>query len=550
MAENNEEIDVEKGSTLKRGFSLQDAALFGIGGAVGSGILFAAAGGTAYAGPAVILSWIFAAIMIALVTVPFAEFSAMAPRGGISARIGYYSFGSYGGFLGGWALFLWAVMIPPIEAVAVATYASYWVPQLTTSTFLTPLGILVSIVITIFFVALNLVGIGIFGKFNTVLTWIKVATVILLIIIVPLVLFHSSNFSTPSFVLPTNGWSGVFIAIPATGILFSFGGYRQVADMAGEIKNPKRNLPLAIGLTLVIQTIFYVLMAIVIVGAVDWGALKFTPGDWSSVAGLSSPLADLMRAGSTVVPGFGGPLLGGLVILALAFAVYSPLGTFGVFLTGASRIIFGFTRENALPKKLGTTNKKGVPIYAIVVVAVVGDLFLIPLHSWYSLVDFVVVAAVVNFAIVAASLPIIRKTYPNIHRPFKVPFGTAWSLIAFISATLLIYWSTYPTTLYALGATLAGSVVFLYQGITTKWHDLNLKGSIWIPLYIIGLMGLSYIGGSQTGGINYVPFPYDVITVIVYGIVFWVISQVTASKKPMGDMEALVANAPSMAGGR
>lgn len=544
MSSDNEDVSVEQGASLKRGFSLQDAALFGIGGAVGSGILFAAAGGTAYAGPAVILSWIIAAIMITIVTIPFAEFSSMAPRGGISARIGYYSFGTYGGFIGGWALFLWAVMIPPIEAVAVATYASYWVPQLTNATFLTPLGILVSIVITIFFVLLNLAGIKGFGRFNTILTWIKVGTVALLIIVVPFVLFHSANFTTPSFILPKNGLSGLFIAIPATGILFSFGGYRQVADMAGEIRNPKRNLPLAIGITIIVQSVLYILMAIVIVGAVDWNALGFKAGDWSSVAGLGSPLADLMRAGSTVAPGFGGPLLAGLVVLALVFAVFSPLGTFGVFLTGASRIIFGFTRENALPQKLGSTNKKGVPIYAMILVAVVGDLFLIPLHSWYSLVDFVVVAAVVNFSIVAASVPIIRKTYPDIHRPFKVPFGTAWSLIAFIIASMLIYWATYPTTLYALGATLAGSIVFIYQGIKTKWHHLNLKGSIWIPLYIIGLMILSWAGSSLTGGKDYLPFPYDVLVVIVFAIVFWIISQVTASKEPLGNMEKLVENAP------
>lgn len=545
MVDNTEESSIEKGVALKRGFTLQDAALFGIGGAVGSGILFAAAGGTAYAGPGVVVSWIIAAIMITIVTIPFAEFSSMAPRGGISARIGYYSFGSYGGFLGGWALFLWAVMIPPIEAVAVATYASYWVPQLTTSTFLTPLGIFVSVLITIGFVLLNLVGIKGFGRFNTALTWVKVGTVVLLIIVVPLVLFHSSNFTTPSFILPKNGWSGLFVAIPATGILFSFGGYRQVADMAGEIKNPKRNLPLAIGITIVVQSILYILMAVVIVGAVNWSALGFSPGDWGSVAKLGSPLADLMRAGSTVTTGFGGPLLSGLVVLALAFAVFSPLGTFGVFLTGASRIIFGFTRENALPKVLGSTNNKGVPIYAIIVVAVVGDLFLIPLHSWYSLVDFVVVAAVVNFSIVAASVPIIRKTYPNIHRPFKVPFGTAWSLVAFVVASMLIYWATFPTTLYALGATLAGSVVFLYQGIKTKWHNLNLKGSLWIPAYIVGLMILSYVGSKLTGGLDYLKFPYDVVVVIVFAIIFWIISQVTASTEPLGNMESLVENAPS-----
>lgn len=118
--------DNEQGAVLKRGLSLSDAALFGVGGAVGSGILFAAADGTSYAGPGVMLSWIIAAIIIVVVTIPYAEFSAMASRAGISARIAYYSYGKLGGFLSGWGLFLWAVVIPPIEAVAVSTYAAFY----------------------------------------------------------------------------------------------------------------------------------------------------------------------------------------------------------------------------------------------------------------------------------------------------------------------------------------------------------------------------------------------------------------------------------------
>ena len=94
-----EETDVEKGGTLVRKLTLHDAVLFGIGAAIGSGILFAAAGGTAYAGGAVVYSWIVAAILIAIVTIPYAEISAMAPRSGISARISYYAYGNYGGFM-------------------------------------------------------------------------------------------------------------------------------------------------------------------------------------------------------------------------------------------------------------------------------------------------------------------------------------------------------------------------------------------------------------------------------------------------------------------
>ncbi|WP_241810779.1 hypothetical protein [Cuniculiplasma divulgatum] len=85
---------------MKRGITTGQTIMFGVGGAVGSGILFAA-GGLVYAGPADIVSWILTAIFIVLVTLPFAEYSAMFPRSGISARVAYYSYGSYGGFLSG-----------------------------------------------------------------------------------------------------------------------------------------------------------------------------------------------------------------------------------------------------------------------------------------------------------------------------------------------------------------------------------------------------------------------------------------------------------------
>lgn len=548
-----EETDVEKGGTLVRKLTLHDAVLFGIGAAIGSGILFAAAGGTAYAGGAVVYSWIVAAILIAIVTIPYAEISAMAPRSGISARISYYAYGNYGGFMGGWGLLVWTIMIPPIEAIAVSTYASYYLPVLTYTNasgaiILSIYGILLSVGLTIFFAILNLIGVGRFGRFNTALTWLKIGAVVIFIIMVPLYIFHPGNFSLKSpFFISSSDFPGIFIAIPATGILFSFGGYRQVADMAGEIRNPKKNVPRAVILTLIIQSILYILMAIVIVGAVNFSLVPGStgPGDWSAVAGLSSPLADLMRETiNTTI--FGNPALviSGLVVLALLFAIYSPLGTFGTDLTGGARIFYGYSKEGSLPPVLGKTNKKGAPTYAIIAASVLAVIFVIPYPSWYTLVDFVVVAGAVNFAIVNASLPVLRKLYPKVARPFKVPAARLWSVIAFIASSLLIYWATYPVTIYALGVTLGGSLVFLYQVFTSKGQKIGLKHSIWIPFYIIGLIILSYIGGSQTGGTNLIPFPNDLYVVMIYAVIFWIISQVSAPNQPLRDLNEMIANAP------
>lgn len=543
------ETEVEKGGTLVRKLSLHDAVFFGIGAAIGSGILFAAAGGSAFAGPGVIISWIVAAILIAIVTIPYAEISGMAPRSGISARIAYYAFGNYGGFMGGWGLLIWTVMIPPIEAVAVSEYASYYVPSLYNANtgLLAPEGVLLSIVLTIFFAVLNLIGIGKFGKFNTVLTWFKVGAVVAFIIAIPLMIFHPSNFSFHQPYFTSSNIAGIFVAIPATGILFSFGGFRQVADMAGEIKNPGKNVPRAVILTLLTQSILYILMAVVIVGAVNFSLVPGSTGlgDWTAVGKLSSPIANLMQENlHTTV--FGNPalILGGLIFLALLFAIYSPLGTFGTDLTGGARILYGYSKEQALPSLLGKTNKFGAPQYAVIVASVLAVIFIIPYPKWYTLVDFVVVAGAVNFAVVNATLPVLRKLYPDVKRPFRVPGATFWSLAGFVSASLLTYWAGWPINLWALVAVLSGSVVFVYQAIKTKGKDMGLKHSIWIPFYVIGLIILSYVGGSQTGGINLITFPNDVYVTIVYGIIFWSISQLTAPKRPLRDLREMIAQAP------
>ncbi len=535
----NEAESIKRTKTgLKRGINTHDAIMFGVGGAVGSGILFAAAGGTGYAGPAVIISWILTAVFIVLVTLPFAEYSAMFPRSGISARIAYYSYGSYGGFISGWALFIWAVTIPAIEAVAVSEYAAFYVPQLYNSTtgLLTGYGILLSILLMIGFLFLNLKSIAHFAKFNKVWTWVKIAVVIAFVIILPLFIFHPSNFVSPSFA-PSIG--GIFIAIPASGILFSFGGYRQVADMAGEVKNPAKNMPKIIGLVLLIQSLLYIAMAVVIVGTVNWNGFNKPIGDWAYVAGRSSPLVDIMHGNLSFVSPQVAALLGVMIVIFFIFAIISPGGTLGVYLTGASRIIFGFSEENAIPKIFRKTTKSGAPVYALVLSVILGIIFLVPLPSWYELVDFVVVAAVANFAIASISLPVLRKLYPDVERPFKIPYPMLWSFSAFIIATYLIYWATYPTTLYALGATLAGSIIFIYQAHLKKYSNLHLKNSLWIPLYLIGLILLSRYGGTPTGGTNLIPYPFDYLVLFFYAIIFFFIGVKSAPKDKIMESTAL-----------
>ena len=377
----------------------------------------------------------------------------------------------------------------------------------------------------------------------------KIGVVVAFIVILPMFIWHWGNFtsglagasSTGGFsgFLPSVG--GLFIAIPASGILFSFGGYRQVADMAGEVKNPGKTMPKIIGTVLLVQSLLYIGMAIVIVGTVSWAGFGIQTGDWNFIGALGSPLSSIIH--SNIVPGMSigeADLLGGMVIVFFLFAIFSPGGTLGVYLTGASRIIFGYSEEDALPGAFRKTTKHGAPYFALILALVLAILFLLPLPSWYALVDFVVVAAVANFAVASISLPVLRRLYPNVERPFKIPYPMLWSFVAFEVATYLIYWSTYPTTLYALGAVLAGSVIFIYQASRKHFMGLNLKNSAWIPVYIAGMILLSYLGGTPTGGINLIAYPFDYIVLGIYAAMFFVIGLNSAPKEPLTSAEALL----------
>ncbi|MCL5788634.1 MAG: APC family permease [Candidatus Marsarchaeota archaeon] len=509
---------------LKRGLTLLDAVMFGVGGAIGSGWLFAAATSSGYAGPAEVLSWLIAAIMIIIITLPYAEYGAMLRSAGVSARFGYFSHGKYAGFLGGWALFLWTVMIPPIEAVAVAEYAYYYLPWIynPATGLLTPAGVGVAILLMLFFMALNYAGINYLGRFNTALTFLKVIVPLVTIVLAFAFLFHSGNFVSYHGGFAPFGLSGIVIAIPATGILFSYGGYRQVADMAGEIKDPQRNVPRAVIATLLIQSVVYVLASASFVGAINWSKLGITPGDWSSIASLGSPYATLFKAGAASVTGTLAALLSAWVIILLVTAIYSPAGTLGLYLTGGARIIYGFSEMKTFPSVFTRITRRGAPWNALILTFILGVLFMVPYPSWVTLVDFVVVAASANFALAAVSLPALRTLYADAERPFKLPAARAWSFVAFVASSLLIYWATWPVAGYALTATLAGTVIYAYYHYTQKLGSQHIKSGIWFPVFLIFIMVMSYVGGKPTGGLGVIPYPYDILVLVLVDIVFYV----------------------------
>ena len=135
-------------------------------------------------------------------------------------------------------------------------------------------------------------------------------------------------------------------------------------------------------------------------------------------------------------------------------AFISPSGTGLIYLTSASRISFGLSKNGYIPAAFERNSERvRVPVFGIVVSAVVGLLFLLPFPSWSKLVGVVTSASVMMYAGAPLSLGALRLQKPDLPRPYRLPAGHILAPLAFVLATFIVYWagwSTYTTLMVAL----------------------------------------------------------------------------------------------------
>ena len=206
----------------------------------------------------------------------------MYPVSGGTARVPHFAYGSVAGVSFGFFSWVQAVTVAPIECFAVMTYGSYYWHGLFDATAnggkgnVTGLGFAMTVVLLMIFTALNFLAIRLFSKVNAGITWWKVAIPVLTIIVM-LFKFHGGNFSAGGGFNPY-GWKALFAAIPSAGIVFAYLGFEQADQLAGEIKNPQKNLPRAILLATGIGIAIYVMLQVVFIGAIPRGLISGTQG--------------------------------------------------------------------------------------------------------------------------------------------------------------------------------------------------------------------------------------------------------------------------------
>jgi amino acid transporter len=535
---------------LKREMGLIGATWSSETSIIGSGWLFGSYFAAAAVGSAALICWIIAGIAVIILALVHAELGGMYPVSGGTARFPHFAYGSVAGISFGFFSWLQAVTVAPIECFAVMQYAShYWHGLFDPTTGnVTTLGFIMTIILMAVFTAINFLAMRVFQHVNSGITWWKVAIPVLTIIIL-LFKFHPSNFSAGGGFIPTGvTWKDIFAAIPGAGIVFAYLGFEQADQLAGEVKNPQRNLPRAIIIAILLGTAIYVLLQVVFIGAMD--PIYLIHGGF---AGIACPATGTCPSGvSSIVSGpFAGLAgvvgLGWLATILYIDAFVSPFGTGLIYVTSTSRVGYGLARNRYYPQIFQRTDANGVPWVSLIFAFLFGLVFLLPFPSWHSLVSLVTGASVLMYAGAPLSMSALRKTVPEVDRPYKMPAATVLGPVAFIIANLIIYWSGF-TTIWKLGVCLI--IGYILIGIAMAFDPqrppLEWRSAQWLPVYLIGLGIISWQGqysgeGSSTApplNTGHLPFWWDMVVVAVFSLIiyYWA----TATRLPRDEMLSLV----------
>ena len=377
-----------------------DLTLLGIGAIIGAGI-FVLTGVVAAtkAGPAIVLSYIIAGLACLFSALSYAELATAIGGCGSAYAYAYVGFGEIIAWMIGWDLLLEYSIT--IATVAVG-WSSYLKSLLQSLSFNVVNIVRVGSTIAIDFFALGIISVTsvllIWGvrsstRFNNAIVGIKLL-VILIFVVVASTQIDTNNWHP---FMPF-GWLGV--AKGASLIFFAYIGFDAVSTTAEEVVNPQRNLPIGIVGSLLVSTILYIVISALLTGMVPYYNLN-----------VASPISDAL-----IAIGYQG-MAGVISVGALAGLTTVIL----VLSYGLSRIFFAIARDGLLPKYFSVLHAKTKTPMRIVVLCgvwmgVISALFPIDL-----LAELVNIGTLVAFTLVCLGVLILRRTQPDMHRPFKTP---------------------------------------------------------------------------------------------------------------------------------
>ncbi|RVU17675.1 APC family permease [Streptomyces antnestii] len=517
LVDNRETVSRAPGGSLRRSVGPVALLWASVGSIIGSGWLYGAKNAVVLAGPAAVIAWGIGTVAIVLLALVHAELGGMFPVAGGVARYPHYTFGGLAGISFGWFTWLASATTAPIEVEAVIGYAGHWQwaqGLLRDDETLTASGLVVAVVLMAVFVAVNFLGIRLLAHTNSTATWWKVAVPLLTILVLAATHFDAGNFTSHGFA--PFGAKGVLEAISTSGIIFALLGFEQAIQLAGESRNPRRDIPRATIGSVAIGAVIYLLLQVVFIGALPGSSFA---GGWAHLdfPGISGPLAGL----ATLLG------LGWLAWVLYFDAIVSPGGTGLIYTTATSRISYGLSKNGCAPKLFEKTDRRGVPWFGLLITFLTGVICFLPFPSWQQLVSFITSASILMYAGTPLAYGVLRDRLPDHVRPYRLPAGGVLAPLSFAVANLIIYWAGWDTLwrlglAIVLGYLLMGGYV-AYTHITRRpdASRLNWKAAQWLPAYLLGMGVLSWQGGFGDGARNHIPMGWDVVAVTALSLAIY-----------------------------
>ncbi len=414
----------EEGGTLEKTIGPVALTALGVGAIIGTGIFVVIGEGAALAGPALVVSFILAAVTCLFSALSYAELASSVPVSGSAYTYSYATMGELVAFIIGWDLIL-------EYGVSVAAVAVGWggnVNEFLDAAFgftipdalskspdsggvLNLPAVFIVLAITVLLVR----GTRESARVNTIMVGIKLV-VLLFFIIAALTAFKSGHFHPFN---PKGGTGGITTA--AGVIFFAYIGFDAVATGSEESKNPGRDLPIAIVGSLVISTILYIAVAIAAVGVAPVGSLGREGND--------APLAAALREGTGISWASGVLAFGALIAITSVVLV---------IMYGQTRIFFAMCRDGLMPKSFASVHPRyGTPARLTIgfgtLIAILAAF--VPLSEIVKLVN---IGTLFAFILVNIGVIVLRRTKPDMERPFRTPLVPVFPIIGILLCLYLM----------------------------------------------------------------------------------------------------------------
>ncbi len=494
--------------------------LIGLGSIIGSGWLFGAWRAAGLAGPDAIWAWVIGALIVSAVALTYAELGAMFPESGGMVRYGQYSHGSLVGFIGAWSNWIAVVSVIPIEAEASVQYMASWHWTWAQNLYihlpdgkgeLTPPGLTIAAALVIVYFLFNFWSVKLFARSNTAITTFKLIVPAMTALALIASGFHAENFS-----VGVNGgphvidFAAVLTAVATAGIVFSYNGFQSPVNMAGEARDPGRNLPLAIVGAIGLASVVYILLQVAYLGTVPPAMLVH---GWHGID-FRSPFAELAMIVN----------LQWLAALLYADAFVSPSGTGMAYTATTARMLYAMQKNGTMPAVFGRVHPKyGVPRAGMWFDLAVGFVFLFCFRGWGVLAAVISVATIISYMTGPVSAMSLRRTAPDLLRPLRLPAMPLVSCLGFVFATELMYWAKWPLTGEVILLVVVALPVYFYYQAKNGWRDFGrqVQGATWLVVYMPTIALVSYLGSTKFGGLGYLSYGWDLVVVAVLALGFF-----------------------------